>query len=68
MVMLIRILRPVAYLLGLAGIFLILRGSDESMKRIGWALIIAMVPFFIAISILTSVQLARQKASRRRRR
>ena len=66
--MLIRILRPVAYLLGLVGIFLIVRGGDESMKHIGWALIIAMVPFFIAISIMTSVQLSRQKVIRRRRR
>lgn len=68
MILLIKILRPLAYLLGIAGILLVLNASDATTKKIGWGLVIAMVPFFIAVNVLTAVQVAKQKHSHRRRR
>ncbi len=67
MILLIRLLRPVAYLFGIAGALLVVNTHDVATKQIGWALIIAMVPVFITVSVLTSVQLARQKKIQRRR-
>jgi hypothetical protein len=67
MVLLIKILRPVAYLLGIAGILLVLNASDAETKKIGWGLVIAMVPFFIAVNVMTAVRIAKQKHTHRRR-
>ena len=67
MVMFIRLLRPLAYLFGIAGALTLVNAHEIATKRIGWALIIAMIPVFVALSVLTSVQLARQKKIRRRR-
>ena len=68
MILLIRILRPVAYLLGIVGVLLVVNSSDEGRKQLGWGLVIAMVPVFIAVSVLTMMVNARQKHSHRRRR
>lgn len=68
MVLLIRLLRPIAYLFGIAGALLVVNATDDATKRIGWALVIGMIPFFVAVTIMTSVLTARQKKAWRRRR
>lgn len=67
MVLLIRLLRPVAYLIGIAGALLVLNAQDPRLKNAGWILVAAMVPVFVAVTVLSSIALARQKARHRRR-
>lgn len=66
MVLLIRILRPVAYMLGIIGAMLVVNFHEGPWKMVGWGLIIGMIPFFVAVNVLTSVALAKQKHTRRR--
>lgn len=68
MILLIRILRPVAYLLGIAGVLLVLNAGDAAMKKLGWGLVLAMVPVFVTVGGLTMWVNAKQKHSHRRRR
>ena len=67
MILFIRLLRPIAYLLGISGALVLVNAHDDATKKIGWGLIIAMIPFFIAVNVLTTMQAARQKYRHRRR-
>ena len=68
MVMFIRLLRSVAYMLGVSGALIVLNTHDPFWHKAGWVIVCAMVPLFIAVNVMTSLHNAKAQPLRRRRR